>query len=110
MSKKPTQVDRIFHALGDPTRRSMLEAMSDKPVSISQLAIPLNITLVAVVQHIKLLEASGLVRSEKNGRTRTCRLEPAGLSVAGDWIAERRALWEKRLSKLGDLLAEDEKE
>ncbi|MBW8886236.1 MAG: helix-turn-helix transcriptional regulator [Fibrobacteres bacterium] len=108
MVGKQIQVDRVFHALGDPTRREILERLSEKPVSVSLLAIPLKISLAAVVQHMQVLEASGLVRTEKVGRVRTCRIEPQGFSVAGQWLTERRTLWEKRLDRLGDLLMESE--
>jgi len=100
-------IDRIFHALGDPTRRAIVEKLSKQPASASRLAKPLGITVAAVVQHLQILEASGLARTEKLGRVRTCRIEPKGLSMAEQWIADRRSLWEKRLDKLGDLLAED---
>jgi DNA-binding transcriptional ArsR family regulator len=99
-------IDRVFHALGDPMRRAIVEKLSARPLSVSQLAGPLGITLTAVVQHLQVLEESGLVRTEKVGRVRTCRLETAGLSVAGKWIGDRRSLWERRLDRLGDLLAE----
>jgi uncharacterized protein YndB with AHSA1/START domain/DNA-binding transcriptional ArsR family regulator len=101
-------VDRVFHALGDPTRRMILEKLSQGPVSVSNLAGPLDITLAAVVQHLQVLEKSGLVRTEKAGRVRTCRMEPKGLTVAEQWISQRRLLWEKRLDRLGELLAEPE--
>ena len=99
-------IDRVFHALGDPTRREILEMLSEKPVSVSLLAIPLKISLAAVVQHLQVLEECALVRSEKVGRVRTCRIEPSGFSVAGQWIEARRTLWEKRFDRLGDLLNE----
>jgi DNA-binding transcriptional ArsR family regulator len=103
--KKP-DIDRVFHALGDPSRRAMMEKLSHGPVSVSRLAEPLNITLAAVVQHLQILEESGLVQTEKVGRVRTCRIEPAGLTAAEQWIADRRSTWERRLDRLGDLLAE----
>ena len=99
-------LDGIFHALGDPTRRAILEKLSQGPISVSRLAEPLKITLAAVVQHLQVLEESGLVQTEKVGRVRTCRIEPGGLSVAEQWIADRRSMWERRLDRLGDLLAE----
>ena len=98
--------DLVFQALGDPTRRAMVERLSAGPISVSSLAAPLPITLAAVVQHLQSLEASGLVRTEKVGRVRTCRMEPDGLSVAERWIDERRSTWERRLDRLGDLLAD----
>ncbi len=106
MTAKKRSVDRVFHALGDPTRRAIVEKLSYGPVSVSALAAPFRITLAAVVQHLQVLKKSGLVQTEKVGRVRTCRVEPAGLSVAEEWIAARRARWEKRLDRLGDLLAE----
>jgi len=100
---KPT-IDQVFHALGDVTRRAILERLSRGPISVSQLAEPLDMTLAAVVQHLQVLEESGLVHTEKAGRVRTCQLEPAGLSVAEKWIADRRSVWERRLDRLGKLL------
>lgn len=110
MRMQRIDVNRVFHALGDTTRRSILERLSAGPVSVSHLAQPLGITLAAVVQHLQILENSGLVRSEKTGRVRTCRVEPAGLHAAERWIRERRTMWERRLDRLGALLAEEEKE
>ena len=92
MNRKKPNIDRVFHALGDPTRRAILEKLSQGPVSVSRLAEPLEMTLAAVVQHLQVLEESGLVQTEKLGRVRTCRIEPAGLSVAasnGSAIAGR---------------------
>jgi DNA-binding transcriptional ArsR family regulator len=106
MSRKNPDIDRIFHALGDSTRRAIMEKLSAGPISVSQLAAPLDVTLAAVVQHLQILEDSGLVQTEKVGRVRTCRIEPAGLSAAEQWIADRRSMWERRLDRLGDLLAE----
>jgi len=111
MHKKKPDIDRIFHALGDPSRRAIVEKLSEGPISVSRLAEPLEITLAAVVQHLQVLEESGLVQTEKVGRVRTCRIEPAGLSAAGKWISDRRTNWDRRLDRLGDLLAEpDERE
>jgi DNA-binding transcriptional ArsR family regulator len=104
-----TNIDRVFHALGDPTRRAIVERLSEGPISVSRLAAPLAITLAAVVQHLQILEQSGLVHTEKAGRVRTCRIEPACLSMAEQWFAERRSFWERRLDRLGEFLAEDEK-
>jgi DNA-binding transcriptional ArsR family regulator len=101
-------VDRVFHALGDPTRRAIVERLSEGPISVSNLAKPLDISLAAVVQHLQILEKSGLVHTEKVGRVRTCRMESRGLQVAEKWIDERRVLWEKRLERLGALLAEED--
>jgi DNA-binding transcriptional ArsR family regulator len=102
------KIDRVFHALGDPTRRAIVEKLSKGPLSVSGLATPLGITLTAVAQHLQILEESGLVRTEKIGRVRTCRLETTGLSVLEQWVRDRRSLWERRLDRLGDLLAEPE--
>lgn len=101
-------LDMAFQALSDPTRRVMVERLSQGPASVSELARPLDMTLSAVVQHLAVLEASGLVRSEKVGRVRTCRIEPETLTAAERWIAERRATWERRFDRLGALLAETE--
>ena len=100
-------VNDVFRALGDPTRRGMVERLGGGPATVSQLAKPLDITLSAVVQHLAVLEAAGLVRSDKVGRTRTCRLEPARLRLAADWFAGQRATWERRLDRLGEVLVED---
>jgi DNA-binding transcriptional ArsR family regulator len=99
-------LDRLFHALADPTRLVMVERLSRGPVSVSHLAQPLAMSLSAVMQHLEVLEASGLVRSEKVGRVRTCHIEPRALTMAEHWISERRASWERRLDRLGDYLAE----
>lgn len=107
MLNQSVPVDPLFQALADPTRRVMVERLSRGPASVSELARPLDMTLSAVIQHLAVLEASGLVRSEKAGRVRTCRIEPGALRRAEDWIAERRATWERRLDRLADYLAED---
>jgi DNA-binding transcriptional ArsR family regulator len=106
MLSQQVHVDRVFHALGDPTRRAMIEKLSKGPITVSRLAKPLDITLAAVVQHLQILEKSGLVRSEKVGRVRTCRIEAKGFSVVERWIADRRSRWEARFDRLGTLLAE----
>ena len=108
MANPKLRVDRVFQALGDPTRRAILERLSNGPVSVSRLAEPLDITLAAVVQHLQVLEESGLVYTEKLGRVRTCRIEPGGLSVAEQWIKDRRTPLELKLDRLGDILAEPE--
>jgi len=106
MLNQSVPLDRVFHALADPSRRGMVERLSRSPASVSELARPLDMTLAAVVQHLQVLEASGLVSSEKVGRVRTCRIEPAALRTAEQWIGERQASWERRLDRLGDYLAE----
>lgn len=107
MSRSKVSVNSVFHALGDPTRRAIVEKLSDGPVSVSGLAGPLDITLTAVAQHLQVLAESGLVRTEKLGRVRTCQLETVGLALLEQWIRERRSRWEQRLDRLGDLLAEE---
>ena len=99
-------LDHMFQALADPTRRAIVDRLCRGPASVSELAKPLSMSLPAVVQHIQVLEASGLVRSQKAGRVRTCRIEAKALRSAEHWIAERRTLWERRLDALGDHLAE----
>jgi DNA-binding transcriptional ArsR family regulator len=101
-------LDHLFQALADPTRRVMVERLSRGPASVSALAKPLTISLPAVLQHLHVLEASGVVRSEKVGRVRTCRIEPAALRTVERWVAGRRASWERRLDRLGDYLAEQD--
>ena len=108
MHEKEPDIDCVFHARGDPTRRAILEKLGEGPMSVSRLAEPLEITLAAVVQHLQVLEESGLVRTEKLGRVRTCQIAPGGLSVAARWIGDRRTPWERRLDRLGELLAEPE--
>ena len=102
---RTTKVGRVFHALGDPTRRAIVDQLCRAPRSAKDLAEPLHITLAAVVQHLQTLEESGLIRTTKVGRVRMCRIEPAGLQVAQMWIAKRRSLWERRLDRLGAVLA-----
>jgi DNA-binding transcriptional ArsR family regulator len=100
-------IDVVFHALSDANRRAMIDRLFDGPASVSELARPLSISLPAVVQHLHVLEASGVVRSHKVGRVRTCEIEPLVLSMAERWIGERRAMWEARLDRLGEFLATD---
>jgi DNA-binding transcriptional ArsR family regulator len=99
-----TPLDLAFQALADPTRRAMVERLSRGPASVSELAKPLVISLPAVMQHLAVLEQSGLVRSEKIGRVRTCQINPTALSLAEQWINQRRTEWERRLDRLGDYL------
>ena len=106
MPSRKVDIDRVFQALGDPTRRALIEKLSEGPISVSRLAEPLKITLAAVVQHLQTLEQSGLVRTEKVGRVRTCRIEPTALRAAEQWIHSLRSTWEQRLDRLGDLLRE----
>jgi DNA-binding transcriptional ArsR family regulator len=99
-------LDRVFQALADPGRRLMVERLSQGPASVSELGRPLAMSLAAVLQHVQVLEASGLVRSQKIGRTRTCSIDSAALRSAEHWISERRSLTERRLDRLGEYLAE----
>jgi DNA-binding transcriptional ArsR family regulator len=105
--RRPEQppVEALFSALADPTRRAMVDRLTAGPASVSELAAPLQVSLPAVVQQLHVLEASGLVRSHKVGRVRTCSIEPAALGRAESWIAQRREAWEERLDRLGEFLA-----
>lgn len=107
MLNQSTALDSMFQALADPSRRLMVERLCRGPASVSELAKPLAMSLPAVVQHLQVLEASGLVRSEKVGRVRNCRVETKALRLAEQWINERRLLWERRLDRLGKFLAEN---
>jgi DNA-binding transcriptional ArsR family regulator len=97
--------DRLFHALGDKTRRAILDRLSEGPVSVSRLAEPLGVTLTAVAQHLQVLEEVRLVHTEKVGRVRTCRIEPAGFDALEAWIHAHRTIWERRLDRLGAFLS-----
>jgi DNA-binding transcriptional ArsR family regulator len=109
MPKSQIKIDQVFHALGDPTRRAILEKLSEAPTSVTNLAAPLNVTPTAVIQHLQILEQSGLVHTEKLGRIRTCRLQTTGIEVAQKWLSARRTIWDRRLDKLATLLAEEQK-
>jgi DNA-binding transcriptional ArsR family regulator len=104
MKKKKPNIDRIFHALGDATRRAMVVRLSQGPMSVSRLAEPFEMTLAAVVQHLQVLEECGLVQTEKVGRVRSCRIEPTGLDAMEQWIRDRRSVWEHRLDRLDEFL------
>jgi DNA-binding transcriptional ArsR family regulator len=99
-------LDRVFHALADQTRRDMIERLIGGPASVSLLAQPLAMSLPAVMQHLQVLEACGLVRTEKVGRVRTCHIEPVTLRLAENWLGLQRTTWERHLDRLGDFLAE----
>ena len=107
MANHGASLDRVFHAMADRTRRAMVERLVRGPASVGELAAPLEMSLPAVMQHIQVLEACGLVRSEKTGRVRTCRIEPDTLRAAEDWIVRQRTSWELRLDRLGDHLTDD---
>ena len=108
MLNQSLPVDRVLHALADPARRVMVERLSRGPASVSELAQPLDMSLPAVLQHLQVLELSGLVRSAKQGRVRTCHIQAQALQTVERWISERRAAWERRLDRLGDYLSETE--
>jgi DNA-binding transcriptional ArsR family regulator len=103
-----TDLDRVFQALADPGRRVMVDRLSVGPASVSELGRPLEMSLAAVLQHVQVLEASGLVRSQKVGRTRICSIDSDTLRSAERWISERRTLWERRLDRLGEYLGDEE--
>jgi len=105
-----TQLDLMFQALADPARRGMVERLAQGPASVSELAQPFSMSLSAVMQHLQVLEASGLVRSQKSGRVRTCHMESPALGTAERWISDRRATWEHRLDRLGDFLSAVQKD
>ena len=103
-------IDRLFHALGDPTRRAMLDRLARGPSSVSALAEPLGVTITAVAQHLQILEHCGLAQTEKVGRVRTCRIESAGFDALEQWIADHRTIWEQRLDRLGELIEGSEEQ
>jgi DNA-binding transcriptional ArsR family regulator len=102
------ELDRVFQALADGTRREMVERLVRGPATVGELAKPFAMSLPAVMQHLQVLEACGLVRSAKVGRVRTCRVEPAVLRLAEDWIGRQRTAWEQGLDRLGDFLQQTE--
>jgi DNA-binding transcriptional ArsR family regulator len=104
MLNQSADLDRLFQALADPARRAMLERLALGPAPVSELARPLPMSLPSAMQHLAVLEAAGLVRSEKVGRVRTCAIEPEALSEAERWINARRIEWDHRLDRLGDYL------
>jgi len=107
LNYQATSLDLAFQALGDPTRRALVERLSAGPATVSELAKPLPMSLPAVMLHLKVLEDSGLVTSRKVGRVRTCRIDPKMLSQAEQWVAERRRMWERNFDRLGEFLDED---
>lgn len=104
---RAVEVGRVFHALGDPTRRAIVERLSAQSLTVSEIAAPLRITLTAVTQHLQILEKCQLVETRKVGRVRSCRLVSTGLDTLDRWVRERRQEWESRLDRLGEVLAED---
>jgi len=110
MLNQQTELDRLFHALADPARRAIVERLSRGPAPVSELARPLPMSLPSVMQHLDVLQAAGLVRTQKVGRVRTCAIEPQALSQAEQWINARRIEWEHRLDRLGTYLEEMKRE
>ncbi len=108
MKRSRIDVDRLFHALGDPTRRAILDRLVAGPLSVSRLAEPLGVTVTAVAQHLQILEEVGLVHTEKLGRVRTCRMETAGFQALEQWIRDHRTAWERKLDRLGQFLTEED--
>ncbi len=104
MTKHDQRLDTMFQALSDPTRRAVLARLMRGPAAVSALAAPFDMALPTFMQHLARLERGGLIRSEKQGRTRICHAEPAGLAPARDWIEEQRAVWEARLDRLEEFL------
>jgi DNA-binding transcriptional ArsR family regulator len=107
MLDQTIDLDRTFQALADSSRRSMVERLTLGPASVSELAKPLAMSLAAVVQHVQVLEACGVVKTQKVGRTRMCQIEPAAMTAAEQWITDRRRGWESRLDRLGEILQEE---
>ncbi|CAM3504565.1 DNA-binding transcriptional regulator, ArsR family [Stackebrandtia soli] len=103
----PRDADQVFHALADANRRAIIERLTRGPAAVSELARLLGVTVAATVQHLKVLQASELVRSEKAGRVRTCQIDPSGLRRAEEWLRLQRTTWEHRLDRLGDVLSEN---
>jgi DNA-binding transcriptional ArsR family regulator len=101
---EPQHLDQAFHALADSNRREIVARLTRGAASVSELAAPLGVSLPTVLQHLDVLQRSGLVRSEKVGRVRTCQLEPDPMRAVEHWIAEHRAVWERRFDLLGDVL------
>ncbi|HET6925545.1 MAG TPA: metalloregulator ArsR/SmtB family transcription factor [Hyphomicrobiaceae bacterium] len=98
-------LDRVFHALSDPTRRAIVHRLSRGPASVTELAKPFTLAMPSLLQHLRVLEASRLIRSEKTGRVRTCEMQPSALGLAEGWLGEQRALWEGRLDRMETYVA-----
>jgi DNA-binding transcriptional ArsR family regulator len=106
LNHAPSVVDQVFHAIADANRRAIIERLASGPATVSELARLLGVTTAATVQHLQVLQASELVRSEKAGRVRTCQIDPSGLRCAEEWLRLQRTTWEHRLDRLGDVLGE----
>jgi len=100
-------VDRVFAALADPTRRAIVSRLSRGPASVSEIAAPLRMSLAAVVQHIQILEQSAVIHTRKQGRVRTCRIEPKALAGVEQWLKDRRLMWESQFDLLGEVLRQE---
>jgi DNA-binding transcriptional ArsR family regulator len=107
MLNQAPNVDQLLQALADPTRRQIIERLGNGPASVTQLAAPLPMSLAAVVQHLQVLERTGLIATKKVGRVRTCELEVERLEQVGEWISARRRTWERRLDRLGEVLEKE---
>ena len=109
MLNNQAALDLVFHALADPTRRAIVERLTRGPASVSELAAPMTMSLAAVIQHLQVLEQSRLLRTEKQGRVRTCTINPETLARAEAWLSERRIFWNNQFDRLGEMLAEDDR-
>lgn len=107
MLDQSATIDGVFAALADPTRRSIVSRLCRGPASVSEIAAPLQMTLAAVVQHIQILERCAVIRTHKQGRTRTCRIEPATLASVEEWFKDRRRMWESQFDRLGEVLLQE---
>jgi DNA-binding transcriptional ArsR family regulator len=110
MPNQSTQINRVFQALADPTRRAVIERLCAGPAAMSELAQPFDMALPSFSQHLAVLENCGLVRSTKTGRVRTYRLAPAPLKIAEHWMVRQRAVWDRRLDQLDEVLQRMKKE
>jgi DNA-binding transcriptional ArsR family regulator len=106
MLNQQASVDSVFRALADPTRRAIVNQLSRRQASVSDIAKPLSMSLAAVVQHIQVLEECGVIRTQKTGRVRTCQVEPRSLAMVEQWLAARRSVWESAFDRLGAVLQE----
>ncbi|RHX89362.1 ArsR/SmtB family transcription factor [Leptospira stimsonii] len=110
MLNHSTPIDRVFYALSDPSRLAIVERLSKKGASVSELAEPLNMSMAGVVQHIRILEESGLIKTHKVGRVRSCEIETRSLELIEDWLNQRRKMWEINLDRLGEFLERTKKD
>lgn len=102
MAKQDPDLSLLFHALSDPTRRAMLERLAQGPAAVTELADPTGLRLPTILRHLSVLEEAGLIRSSKDGRVRSCALNPAALDPVRGWLDDQRAQWEARLDRLDD--------